>query len=322
MKVLVTGGAGYIGSHCCKQLHRKGYQPVTIDNLVYGHAKNVKWGSFYRGDIQDDQLLERIFSENDIGAVMHFAAFAYVGESVEEPQKYYTNNLRNTITLLEKVLQHTVSCFIFSSTCAAYGLPQTIPIDEDHPRAPINPYGSSKYMIERILTDYGKAYDLRFTSLRYFNAAGADPDGEIGEDHTPETHLIPLILDVAKGRRENLKVFGNDYDTDDGSCVRDYVHVTDLADAHVSALEKLLGGAPSDFVNLGTGRGFSVLQVIEQAAAVTGKKISYEIVGRRPGDPAVLIASNAKARTALGWKPNLSDLKTIVQTAWNWHRRI
>ena len=322
MKVLVTGGAGYIGSHCCKQLHRRGYQPITIDNLVYGHAKNVKWGPFYRGDIQDDTLLDRIFSENDIGAVMHFAAFAYVGESVEEPQKYYTNNLRNTITLLEKVLQHTVSCFIFSSTCATYGLPQTIPIDEDHPRTPINPYGSSKYMIEQILTDYSKAYDLRFTSLRYFNAAGADPDGEIGEDHTPETHLIPLILDVAKGRRDNLKVFGNDYDTDDGSCVRDYVHVTDLADAHVSALEKLLGGAPSDFVNLGTGRGFSVLQVIEQAAAVTGKKIAYEIVGRRPGDPAVLIASNSKARTALGWKPIRSDLKTIVQTAWNWHRRI
>ena len=322
MKVLVTGGAGYIGSHCCKQLHQKGYQPITIDNLVYGHAENVKWGQFYQGDIRDETLLERIFSENEIGAVIHFAAFAYVGESVQKPREYYTNNLRNTITLLEKTLQHAVSCFIFSSTCATYGRPQRIPIDEEHPQDPINPYGRSKHMIEQILSDYGKTYDFRFMSLRYFNAAGADLEGEIGENHTPETHLIPLILDVAKGRREHLDVYGNDYDTEDGSCVRDYIHVTDLADAHVHALEKLLGGASSEFVNLGTGDGYSVLQVIEQAAAITGQKIPFRIADRRPGDPAVLIASNKKARAVLGWKPKHSNLKTIIHTAWNWHQGI
>lgn len=321
-KILVTGGAGYIGSHCCKQLHSRGYLPVTIDNLVYGHAKNVRWGPFYDGDIGDDLLLERVFAEHDIRAVMHFAAYAYVGESVKDPRKYYTNNLGNTIALLEKVLQHAVPSFIFSSTCATYGLPQALPIDEEHPRAPINPYGRSKHMIEQILSDYSKAYDLRFTCLRYFNAAGADPDGEIGEDHTPETHLIPLILDVARGRRKKLEVFGSDYDTDDGSCVRDYIHVTDLAAAHVIALEKLLQGAPSDVINLGTGDGYSVLQVIEQAAAITGSPVPFKIVERRPGDPAVLIASNTKARKQLGWKPEHSDLKTIIQTAWNWHRRI
>jgi UDP-glucose-4-epimerase GalE len=322
MDVLVTGGAGYIGSHCCKELHRRGYNPVTVDNLVYGHAQNVKWGPFYRGDIEDARLLERIFSENRIDAVMHFAAYAYVGESVQDPRKYYTNNLGNTITLLEKVLERAVPSFIFSSSCATYGQPQEIPIDEDHPQRPINPYGRSKYMIEQILADYSNAYDLRFISLRYFNAAGADPDGEIGEDHTPETHLIPLILDVAKGRRENLEVYGNDYETADGSCVRDYIHVADLAAAHVSALEKLLSGASSDCLNLGTGEGFSVLQVIEQAAAITGQKILYRIVGRRPGDPAVLIASNSRAAAVLNWKPVLSDLPTIIQTAWNWHRKI
>jgi UDP-glucose-4-epimerase GalE len=322
MKILVTGGAGYIGSHCCKELHNRGYEPVTIDNLVYGHAENVRWGPFYRGNIQDDRLLERVFSENHIGAVMHFAAYAYVGESMQDPRKYYTNNLCNTITLLEKVLENAVAGFIFSSSCATYGQPQKIPIDEDHPQRPINPYGRSKYMIEQILADYSTSYDLRFMSLRYFNAAGADPDGEIGEDHTPETHLIPLILDVAKGRRENLEVYGNDYDTADGSCVRDFIHVTDLADAHVSALEKLLSGAPSECLNLGTGDGFSVLRVIEQAEAITGKKIPYRFAGRRPGDPAVLIASNRKAATVLKWKPAFSDLPTIIQTAWNWHRRI
>ena len=322
MNILVTGGAGYIGAHCCKELHRRGYRPITVDNLVYGHAQNVKWGPFYQGDICDERLLDKIFSENDITAVMHFAAYAYVGESVKSPRKYYTNNLRNTITLLEKTMQHAAAGFIFSSTCATYGQPQRIPIDETHPQQPINPYGRSKHMIEQILFDYSQAHDLRFMSLRYFNAAGADPDGEIGESHTPETHLIPLILDVAAGRRSKLQVYGEDYETEDGSCVRDYIHVTDLAAAHVGALEKLIGGAPSDCVNLGTGDGYSVLQVIEKAAAVTGKKIPYEITARRPGDPAVLIASNAKAQKVLGWKPSHSDLKTILQTAWNWHRRL
>ena len=321
MDVLVTGGAGYIGAHCCKELHRRGHRPVTVDNLVYGHRSSVKWGPFYQGDIGDVSLLDRLFKENDIRAVMHFAAFAYVGESVQDPQKYYTNNVRNTVTLLEKILGHGVRWFIFSSTCATYGEPVRIPIDEDHPQAPINPYGRSKLMIEHILCDYSRAYDLRFTSLRYFNAAGADPDGEIGECHDPETHLIPLIMDVAKGRSNDLKVFGNDYDTEDGSCVRDYIHVTDLADAHVLALERLMGGSPSDCVNLGTGCGYSVLQVIEKVAAVTGRNIPYDVIDRRPGDPAVLIASNQKAAAVLGWKPGLSELETIVETAWNWHRK-
>ena len=322
MDILVTGGAGYIGSHCCKELRRQGHQPVTIDNLVYGHAQNVKWGPFYRGNIRDDMLLDRIFSEHDIGAVMHFAAYAYVGESVQDPQKYYTNNLRDTIILLEKILHHAVPCFVFSSSCAVYGRPQSIPIKEDHPRSPVNPYGRTKHMIEQVLFDYSTAYDFRFMSLRYFNAAGADPQGQIGEDHTPETHLIPLILEVAKGRRKDLEVYGTDYDTADGSCVRDYIHVSDLATAHVSALDKLLGGAPSECINLGTGNGYSVLQVIEQASAITGEKIPYRAVGRRPGDPAVLVASNARAQTVLGWDPGLSDLKTILQTAWSWHRKM
>ena len=322
LPVLVTGGAGYIGSHCCKELSRRGYLPITIDNLVYGHAESVKWGPFYHGDVADEMLLDRIFSENDIRAVMHFAAYTYVGESVQDPRKYYTNNLRTTITLLDKILQHAVSCCIFSSTCAVYGLPQSVPIDENHPMDPINPYGWSKYMIEQILVDYSWAYDLRFLSLRYFNAAGADPQGEIGEDHKPETHLIPLILDVAKGKREILEVFGNDYDTADGTCVRDYIHVTDLAEAHVKGLEKLLGGAPGGFVNLGAGDGYTVLEVIERAVAITGREIPYKIVARRPGDPAVLIASNAKAKKALGWGQGYSDLQTIIETAWNWHRHL
>ena len=322
LQVLVTGGAGYVGSHCCKELHRCGYLPITIDNLVYGHAESVKWGPFYHGDVADEMLLDRIFSENDIRAVMHLAAYTYVGESVQDPRKYYTNNLRGTITLLDKILQHAVSCFIFSSTAAVYGLPQSVPIDENHPLAPINPYGWSKYMIEQILVDYSRAYDLRFLSLRYFNAAGADPQGELGEDHTPETHLIPLILDVAKGKREKLEVFGNDYDTADGSCIRDYIHVTDLADAHVKGLEKLLAGAPGGFVNLGAGDGYSVLQVIERTVAITGRQIPYTIAGRRPGDPAVLIASNAKAGKTLDWEPVNSNLSEIIQTAWDWHRRM
>jgi len=322
MNILVTGGAGFIGSHCCKALHRKGYTPVTIDNLIYGHSENVRWGPFYQGDVGDGRILDRIFKENKIDAVMHFAAFAYVGESVTDPQKYYANNVKNTINLLKSVLKYNVRNFIFSSTCATYGMPQYLPLDENHRRQPISPYGKSKYMIEEILTDYHTAYDFKFISLRYFNAAGADPEGEIGEDHKPETHLIPLILNVAKGRSEAIQVFGTDYDTVDGSCIRDYIHVSDLADAHILALEKLLDGSSSDFINLRTGTGFSVLQSIETASRVTGEEIPHIATDRRLGDPAVLIASNAKAQRLLGWKPRYTQLDEIIQTAWHWHKKL
>lgn len=322
MNILVTGGAGYIGSHCCKALQKRGYHPVTVDNLIYGHSENVKWGPCYQGDVGNRRILNQIFKDKKIDAVMHFAAFAYVGESVTDPQKYYTNNLKNTINLLKSVLENHVRYFIFSSTCATYGMPQKLPLDENHRRQPISPYGKSKYMIEEILADYHKAYDFEFISLRYFNAAGADPEGEIGEDHTPETHLIPLILDVAKGRSEAIRVFGTDYETADGSCIRDYIHVSDLADAHILALEKLMDGSASDFINLGTGSGFSVLQSIATASRVTGTKIPYIAADRRPGDPAVLIASNAKARRLLGWKPKYTQLDEIIQTAWNWHKKL
>jgi UDP-glucose 4-epimerase len=322
MDILVTGGAGYIGSHCCKQLKRRGYNPVTIDNLVYGHRENVKWGPFYEGDIAGRQVLEEIFRSHRVQAVMHFAAFAYVGESVTDPQKYYDNNLKGTIGLLDALLTNDIRHFIFSSSCATYGIPEKIPIDESHPQNPISPYGKSKYMVEEILKDYSSAYPFDFMSLRYFNAAGADPDGEIGEKHDPETHLIPLILDVARGRSPSIKVFGTDYDTADGSCIRDYIHVTDLADAHILALERLLAGAKSGFVNLGTGRGYSVLQVIEAAARVTGCAISHEVTDRRPGDPATLIASNGRASDILGWTPQYPELEDIIATAWRWHQKI
>jgi UDP-glucose-4-epimerase GalE len=322
MDILVTGGAGYIGSHCCKELHRRGDTPVTLDNLVYGHRENVKWGPFYEGDIGDRQVLEEILKHHRVQAVMHFAAFAYVGESVIDPKKYYGNNLKGTISLLNSLLANGVKHFIFSSSCATYGIPDRIPIDEKHPQQPISPYGKSKFMVEEILKDYSAAYPFDFMSLRYFNAAGADPEGETGENHDPETHLIPLVLDVAKGRSKSIKVFGTDYDTDDGSCIRDYIHVTDLADAHVLALEKLLSGHKSDFINLGTGQGYSVLQVIDTASRITECEIPYKAIERRPGDPAVLIASNEKARQVLGWQPRHPELETIISSAWNWHRKL
>jgi UDP-glucose-4-epimerase GalE len=322
MNVLVTGGAGYIGAHCCKLLYDRGHTPVTLDNLVYGHRKAVRWGPFVQGNIADRKLLPSVLSKHDIDAAMHFAAYAYVGESVTNPRKYYQNNVAGTIALLEAILAHDVRHFIFSSSCATYGTPEHLPLDEAHSRNPINPYGKSKYMVEEILSDYAAAYPLTFMSLRYFNAAGADPEGVIGENHDPETHLIPLVLDVAKGRAESIQVFGNDYETPDGSCIRDYIHVTDLADAHVSALERLAAGQASDFINLGTGKGNSVFEVIETAIKVTGCEIPYKVVARRPGDPAVLVASNRKAADLLGWRPKYPDLSDIIATAWNWHRRL
>jgi len=322
MNILVTGGAGYIGSHCCKALFRKGMHPVTIDNLVYGHRNFVRWGEFFQGDVGNSADLKKLFSRHQIDAVMHFAAYAYVGESVQEPLKYYENNLRNTIELLHAVVENGIQYVVFSSTCATYGNPEKIPIDEKHPQNPINPYGRTKRMIEEILEDYAAAYDLKYTSLRYFNAAGADPDGEIGEDHDPETHLIPLVLDVAAARRPSIKIFGTDYQTPDGTCVRDYIHVTDLAEAHILALQRLMDGAESSCYNLGTGSGFSVLEVIERARQITGQTIRAENTGRRPGDPPVLIASNEKAVSELGWNPVYADLDDIISTAWRWHRKL
>jgi UDP-glucose 4-epimerase len=322
LNVLVTGGAGYIGSHCCKQLHLQGYHPVTIDNLVYGHRDSVKWGDFYRGDIGNPEQLRDCIEKYRIDAVMHFAAYTYVGDSVEDPMRYYTNNVFNSIRLLNSVLEHQIRYFIFSSSCATYGNPKSIPIDENHGLNPINPYGRTKRMVEEMLEDLDAAGSLKFTSLRYFNAAGADPEGEIGENHNPETHLIPLALDVAAGKRQQIKVFGTDYNTPDGSCIRDYIHVSDLAGAHVRALEKLLNGGSSNIINLGLGKGFSVLEVIEKVKAITGKKIDIAPVERRPGDPPVLVASNAKATSELSWQPDFTDLDDIIETAWNWHQKL
>ena len=273
LNVLVTGGAGYIGSHCCKQLYLQGHNPITMDNLVYGHRLAVKWGEFYRGDIGNPDHLEDCLTKYDIDAVMHFAAYAYVGESVEDPLKYYRNNVINSIRLLNSVVAHKIRHFIFSSSCATYGNPESVPIDEDHRLNPINPYGKTKRMIEEILEDLDAAGNLKFISLRYFNAAGADPEGEIGENHDPETHLIPLVLDAAAGKRKDIKVFGTDYDTPDATCIRDYIHVTDLARAHVLALERLLNGSGSTVLNLGQGTGYSVLEVINKVKAVAARKI-------------------------------------------------
>jgi UDP-glucose 4-epimerase len=322
MNILVTGGAGYIGSHCCKELSKKGFHPITIDNLVYGHKNFVKWGEFSQGDLGNPADIKKCFSRHKIDAVMHFAAYAYVGESVEDPLKYYENNLRNTIQLLHAVLEHDVKYFVFSSTCATYGNPEKTPIDENHPLNPINPYGRTKRMIEEILGDYQAAYGLKYISLRYFNAAGADPDAEVGEDHDPETHLIPLVLDVAAGKSQAIKVFGTDYQTPDGTCIRDYIHVTDLARAHILALQHLMDGANSSVYNLGNGQGFSVLEVIERARKITGKNITLENSDRRPGDPPVLIASNEKAIKELSWKPQYAEIDDIIGTAWRWHQKL
>lgn len=319
--ILVVGGAGYIGSHANKLLAVKGHETVVLDNLIYGHQAFVKWGSFVHGDLSDVNLLRELFKRYPIKAVMHFAAFAYVGESVIDPQKYYLNNLRNTLNLLQVMNEANVRNFIFSSTCATYGNPVAIPIDESHPQIPINPYGQSKFMVERVLSDYCAAYGLQYVSLRYFNAAGADPDGEIGEWHDPETHLIPIVLDVAGGRRPYVNIFGSDYDTHDGTCVRDYIHVSDLANAHCLALEYILKNGKSDCFNLGNGNGFSVLEVIAAAERVTGRTVTVVRAPRRAGDPPILVGSADKARTILGWNPEYAELEKIIETAWNYHQK-
>ena len=317
--ILVAGGAGYIGSHICKRLAESGYRPVVVDNLVCGHREAVRWGPLVEGSVNDADLMDSVFSQYRIAAVMHFAAFCYVGESVVDPAKYYRNNVAATLRLLESMTRHDVRRFIFSSSCATYGEPLEIPISETHPQAPINPYGRTKRMVEEILGDFDAAYGLRSVSLRYFNAAGADPDAEIGEDHHPETHLIPLVLQVAQGRRGDIGIFGGDYSTADGTCVRDYIHVNDLADAHILALERLLDDKPSAAYNLGNGDGYSVREVIEVARKVTGRPIPERCMDRRPGDPAVLVGSSENAFRELGWLPRLGDITAIIETAWRWH---
>jgi len=319
--VLVTGGAGYIGAHACKTLAEAGYTPVTYDNLVYGHSAAVKWGPLEKGDIGDRAQLEMVMQKYNPFAVMHFAAYAYVGESVENPAKYYRNNAAGTLSLLESMKKCNIDKFIFSSTCATYGMPDQIPIVENHPQNPINPYGRSKLMIEWILQDFAVAYDLKYVSLRYFNAAGADPSTDIGESHDPETHLIPLVLDVALGQQNRLEIYGTDYNTPDGTCIRDYIHVTDLAKAHLLALEYLNAGGLSDVFNLGNGNGFSVREVIRAAMTVTGCDIPYVEIERRPGDPAALIGCSEKIRNTLGWRADHNSLDAIIKTAWRWHKK-
>lgn len=322
MNILVTGGAGYIGSHACKALAKAGYTPVTYDNLVHGHEWAVKWGPLETGDISDRNRLEAVIKQYQPKAVMHFAAYAYVGESVKDPGKYYRNNVAGTLTLLEAMRDLGVDKLIFSSTCATYGTPEQVPISEDHPQRPINPYGMSKLMIEKVLQDFDSAHGLRSISLRYFNAAGADPDAEIGECHEPETHLLPLVFDAAVRKRPSLAIFGDDYDTPDGTCVRDYIHVTDLADAHVLALRELDNGVDTAAYNLGNGNGFSVREVIEVVQQVTDLDVPFEIRERRAGDPAQLVGDARRASEALNWSPRLVSLQQIVQTAWVWYKKL
>ncbi|MBA3668754.1 MAG: UDP-glucose 4-epimerase GalE [Sphingomonas sp.] len=316
--ILVTGGAGYIGAHACKALAAAGFRPVAYDNLVYGHVKAVKWGPLERGDVLDRARLNAVLEAYDFAAVMHFAAFAYVGESVADPGKYYRNNVAGTLTLIEALRDHGIGKIVFSSTCATYGVPDHVPIAEDWPQRPINPYGATKLIAEQMISDFGRAHGLRSAVLRYFNAAGADSQGDIGECHEPETHLIPLALEAATGGPA-LTVFGNDYPTSDGTCVRDYIHVTDLAEAHVAALEKLLAGGESGALNLGTGNGVSVLEVLGSVERTSGRKVPFEFGPRRDGDPPVLVADSARSQRELGWSPRLSEIDQIVRSAWRWH---
>ncbi|EPR41811.1 UDP-glucose 4-epimerase [Desulfovibrio sp. X2] len=316
--IFVVGGAGYIGSHTCKALAAQGYVPVTLDNLVYGHEWAVKWGPFTRVDILDRPGLDECFARYRPEAVMHFAAFTYVGESVRDPGKYYQNNVAGTVNLLEAMRAAGCSRFIFSSSCAVYGIPTRLPLTEDHGFAPINPYGTSKLMVEQMLRDYAKAYGQSSMSLRYFNAAGADPDGESGECHDPETHLIPLALRAALDPDSPLTVFGSDYDTPDGTCIRDYVHVADLAQAHVLALDLLREPGLARALNLGNGTGYSVRQVIDTVSEVSGLPVAWKAGERREGDPSRLVADSSRARAELGWQPRHERLGEIVEHAWRW----
>jgi UDP-arabinose 4-epimerase len=319
--ILVTGGAGYIGSHACKALARAGYLPIVYDSLVYGHEDAVKWGPLEKGDILDRDRLDAVMAAHRPALVMHFAAFAYVGESVTDPAKYYRNNIVGTLNLLDSMRAHDVGALVFSSTCATYGIPAALPIDEETPQAPINPYGFTKLAIERALADYGHAYGLRYAAMRYFNAAGADPDGDLGERHDPETHAVPLAIFAALGRGPEFQVFGADYPTPDGTAIRDYIHVSDLADAHVKAVPYLLNGGESGAFNLATGRGTSVAELLAAVERATGRKTPRRMAPRRAGDPPSLYAVARKAEAVLGWRPQYQDIDPIVATAANWFAR-
>ncbi len=319
--ILVTGGAGYVGSHACKALAAAGYRPVVYDNLSRGHRQAVRWGPFVEGDLHDGTRLATALSSHGVTAVMHFAAFAYVGESVADPETYYANNLGGTLALLGAMRKTGVETIVFSSTCAVYGVPDTLPIGETTAKAPLNPYGETKLAIERALHWYAGAYGTRYAALRYFNAAGADPQGEIGEDHEPETHLIPLILRAALGSGDPIQIYGTDYPTRDGTAIRDYIHVSDLADAHVRALGHLAAGGDSAALNLGTGRGYSVREVIAAVERIGGRKVPQREAARRQGDPPELVADPALALSRLGWQPRHSDLDTIIATALAWETR-
>ncbi|AZO94409.1 UDP-glucose 4-epimerase GalE [Halocella sp. SP3-1] len=320
MNILVTGGAGYIGSHVAKKLNGIGHHVVVFDNLVKGHREAVLTAKFVKGDLADKKLLNEVMQSEEIEAVVHLAAHSIVGESMEKPGKYFQNNLSNGLNLLEVMVSNNVAYLVFSSTAAVYGEPQEVPITEDHPTNPASTYGDSKLFFEKILERYQQIHGLKYVSLRYFNAAGADHSGEIGEAHSPETHLIPIVLQKALGIRDKLYIFGDDYPSRDGSCIRDYIHVEDLADAHILALDGLLDGMDSRIYNLGNGEGYSVKEVIETASALIGKEIEAEIGPRRAGDPAVLVASSQKIREELGWKPKYAALETIIETAWKWHK--
>jgi UDP-glucose 4-epimerase len=318
MAILVTGGAGYIGSVAVEDLIEKGETVVVLDNLVYGHRQAVNENAaFYEGNIGDKDLIAQIVEKHDVEACMHFSAYAYVGESVEKPQIYYENNFVQTLHLLDALIENGVKKFIFSSTCATYGEPQYVPIDEKHPQFPTSPYGWSKFMVERALVDYDAAYGLKYVALRYFNACGAS--GDCGEDHNPETHLIPLVLFAAQGKRDAISIFGDDYPTPDGTAIRDYIHISDLSQAHFLALEHLRKGNDSEFINLGNGTGFSVKEVVEAARKITGKNIEAKIAPRRAGDPSRLIANSAKAKSVLGWNPQFPKIERIIEAAWTWH---
>jgi UDP-glucose-4-epimerase GalE len=319
MRILITGGAGYIGSHTAKLLAAFGHSPIVLDDFTQGHDWAVKWGPLERGSLADQGRLREVFAAHKVEAVVHFAASALVGESMSQPTKYFRNNTVATLNLLDAMCEAGIATIVFSSTCATYGDPVRVPIDETHPQAPVNPYGESKLMVEKILRWYGSAYGLKWIALRYFNAAGADPDGEIGEDHDPETHLIPLVIGAALGTRPPVKVFGTDYPTPDGSAVRDYVHVMDLADAHRRALEGLGNGTASQAINLGTGQGHSVRSVIDTVNRVGGKKVPFEEAPRRAGDPPELVAAPDRARDVLGWSCRFAALDVIVEHAWKWH---
>ena len=320
--ILVIGGAGYIGSHMVRMLAKQGYNPVVFDNLSKGHREAVANYPFELGDLVDKARLTEVFKKYGIEAVMHFAAFAEVGESVKEPSKYYHNNVAKVLDLLDALVENDIKYFVFSSTAATFGEPIRPKIDESHPQNPINPYGNTKLMVEKILADFDTAYGLKATALRYFNASGADDSGEIGESHNPETHLIPIVLQAAAGKRPSIKMFGTDYPTPDGTCVRDYVHVNDLARAHILALEKMFKDNVSERFNLGSGNGFSVAEIVKEAKRITGIDFTVEKAPRRDGDPAVLVADSAKAERILGWKPQY-NLTRIIETAWNWeqHRK-